>query len=322
MWPEFGSNVVVHWEYGDKADVEGKLAAAAHRVSVDLVNNRLAVSPMEPRVAAAVWDAKRGIPHRLHAEPGRAAPAGRAGGEPAEAARRQGARHLQGHGRRLRHPLEDVSRDRDGRPRCDEAEPAGEMARRPLGDVRLRLSRPRPGQPRGNGPRQGRQDHRPEGRDARQRRRVPVGERRAPAHGRRRPHHPLRVPRAGLLLLREAGLHQHDLHRHLSRRRAARGELHHGAPDGRRGREDGPAARRSAPAQFHPAGPDALQDAPGLHHRFRRFRRHDGHGAGCGRLEGLRGAPQGGRRARPASAGSASPSSSRARARVRWKACG
>jgi aerobic carbon-monoxide dehydrogenase large subunit len=34
-----------------------KLAAAAHRVSVDLVNNRLAVSPMEPRVAAAVWDA-------------------------------------------------------------------------------------------------------------------------------------------------------------------------------------------------------------------------------------------------------------------------
>ncbi|MBX9761087.1 MAG: xanthine dehydrogenase family protein molybdopterin-binding subunit [Beijerinckiaceae bacterium] len=58
VWPEFGSNVVVHWEYGDKGDVEGKLAAAAHRVSVDLVNNRLAVSPMEPRVAAAVWDAK------------------------------------------------------------------------------------------------------------------------------------------------------------------------------------------------------------------------------------------------------------------------
>ena len=58
VWPEFGTNVVVHWEYGDKANVEAKLAAAAHRVSVDLVNNRLAVSPMEPRVAAAVYDAK------------------------------------------------------------------------------------------------------------------------------------------------------------------------------------------------------------------------------------------------------------------------
>ena len=29
MWPEFGSNVVVHWEYGDQADVESKLASAA-----------------------------------------------------------------------------------------------------------------------------------------------------------------------------------------------------------------------------------------------------------------------------------------------------
>lgn len=57
VWPEFGTNVVVHWEYGDKTDVESKLASAAHRVSVDLVNNRLAVSPMEPRVAAAVYDA-------------------------------------------------------------------------------------------------------------------------------------------------------------------------------------------------------------------------------------------------------------------------
>ena len=56
VWPEFGSNLIVHWEYGDLADVEAKLAAAHKRVSVDLVNNRLAVSPMEPRVAAAEFD--------------------------------------------------------------------------------------------------------------------------------------------------------------------------------------------------------------------------------------------------------------------------
>jgi carbon-monoxide dehydrogenase large subunit len=57
VWPEFDSNMVVHWEYGDAAQVDAKLAGAAKRVSIDLVNNRLAVSPMEPRVAAAVWNA-------------------------------------------------------------------------------------------------------------------------------------------------------------------------------------------------------------------------------------------------------------------------
>ncbi len=57
VWPQFDSNLVVHWEYGEKADVEAKLAAAAHRVSIDLVNNRLAVSPMEPRVVSATYDA-------------------------------------------------------------------------------------------------------------------------------------------------------------------------------------------------------------------------------------------------------------------------
>ena len=40
VWPEFGTNVVVHWEYGDQSVVESKLATAAHRVSVDIVNNR------------------------------------------------------------------------------------------------------------------------------------------------------------------------------------------------------------------------------------------------------------------------------------------
>ncbi|MFZ9502563.1 MAG: xanthine dehydrogenase family protein molybdopterin-binding subunit [Beijerinckiaceae bacterium] len=60
VWPEFGSNVVVHWEYGDQADVEAKLAKAAKRVSVDLVNNRLVASPMEPRVVAALWDKAEG----------------------------------------------------------------------------------------------------------------------------------------------------------------------------------------------------------------------------------------------------------------------
>lgn len=57
VWPEFDSNLVAHWEYGDPADVEAKLAASAHRVKVHLVNNRLVPSPMEPRVVAAEYDA-------------------------------------------------------------------------------------------------------------------------------------------------------------------------------------------------------------------------------------------------------------------------
>ena len=60
VWPQFDSNMVVHWEYGDQSDVEGKLAKAHKRVAVDLINNRLVVSPMEPRSAAAQWDAASG----------------------------------------------------------------------------------------------------------------------------------------------------------------------------------------------------------------------------------------------------------------------
>ena len=60
VWPEFGTNAVVHWEYGDEAKVEALLAAAHKRVSVDLVNNRLAPSPMEPRSASAEYDASTG----------------------------------------------------------------------------------------------------------------------------------------------------------------------------------------------------------------------------------------------------------------------
>lgn len=56
VWPEFDSNLVVHWEYGERDKIEQKLASAAKRVSVDLINNRLAVVPMEPRVVTVAYD--------------------------------------------------------------------------------------------------------------------------------------------------------------------------------------------------------------------------------------------------------------------------
>ncbi len=60
VWPETASNAVVHWEYGDESAVDALLAGAHRRVSVDLVNNRLAPSPMEPRGVTAEYDAQSG----------------------------------------------------------------------------------------------------------------------------------------------------------------------------------------------------------------------------------------------------------------------
>lgn len=56
VWPELDSNLVVHWEHGDRGAIDAKLAAAHAVVSVDLVNNRIAASPMEPRVVIAHHD--------------------------------------------------------------------------------------------------------------------------------------------------------------------------------------------------------------------------------------------------------------------------
>ncbi len=60
VWPQFDSNLVVHWEYGDKAAVTSAIASAHTKVRIDLVNQRLAVSPMEPRVVAATYDKATG----------------------------------------------------------------------------------------------------------------------------------------------------------------------------------------------------------------------------------------------------------------------
>lgn len=58
LWDEAPGNVVAVARYGDAAATEAAFARAAHRVGLDLVNQRLAPSPMEPRVTAARWDAE------------------------------------------------------------------------------------------------------------------------------------------------------------------------------------------------------------------------------------------------------------------------
>ncbi len=60
VWPQANSNEVVHWEYGERARVDALLAGAHQRVTIDLINHRIAPSPMEPRVVLADYDVGSG----------------------------------------------------------------------------------------------------------------------------------------------------------------------------------------------------------------------------------------------------------------------
>jgi carbon-monoxide dehydrogenase large subunit len=49
-------NTVFNWHLGNKAETEAAFKAARHVVKLDIVNNRLAPNPMEPRAAVGVYD--------------------------------------------------------------------------------------------------------------------------------------------------------------------------------------------------------------------------------------------------------------------------
>ncbi len=56
LWPAAGNNIVAETRYGDQAAVDAAFKSAAHVVSLDLVNQRLAPVSMEPRVVLADYD--------------------------------------------------------------------------------------------------------------------------------------------------------------------------------------------------------------------------------------------------------------------------
>ncbi|HZU90295.1 MAG TPA: xanthine dehydrogenase family protein molybdopterin-binding subunit, partial [Stellaceae bacterium] len=56
VWDEAPQNLCFDWEIGDRAAVEQAAAAARHRVSLELVNNRVVVTSMEPRGAIGEYD--------------------------------------------------------------------------------------------------------------------------------------------------------------------------------------------------------------------------------------------------------------------------
>src|SRR5215211_9151567 len=58
LYDHIPNNVALDYHYGDTAKVDAAFAGAAHVTKLDIVNNRIAVVPMEPRVALAHYDKK------------------------------------------------------------------------------------------------------------------------------------------------------------------------------------------------------------------------------------------------------------------------
>lgn len=64
VWPEAPSNCLFTWEAGDAAAAEAAVAAAAHRVTLRIVQNRVAPTSMEVRAAVGQWE--EGPGYTLH----------------------------------------------------------------------------------------------------------------------------------------------------------------------------------------------------------------------------------------------------------------
>lgn len=59
IWPEVGSNVCLDWETGDAAATQAAFEKAAHVVELELGNNRVVPSPLEPRGCIGIYDEGR-----------------------------------------------------------------------------------------------------------------------------------------------------------------------------------------------------------------------------------------------------------------------
>ena len=57
IWDEAPGNLCFRFQRGDRNAVEAAFAAAAHAIEIELVNNRVVPSAIEPRAAIGSWDA-------------------------------------------------------------------------------------------------------------------------------------------------------------------------------------------------------------------------------------------------------------------------
>ncbi|WP_137129439.1 xanthine dehydrogenase family protein molybdopterin-binding subunit [Rhizobium sp. FY34] len=54
--PEAPGNLIFDWQIGDPAATDAAIAAAAHVIEIDILNNRLSPNPMEPRATLGIYD--------------------------------------------------------------------------------------------------------------------------------------------------------------------------------------------------------------------------------------------------------------------------
>ncbi len=66
VWDEAPDNICADVEYGDEAACDAAFAEAARIIRIEVVNNRVILSPMEPRGAIGEYDGAAGI-HTIHA---------------------------------------------------------------------------------------------------------------------------------------------------------------------------------------------------------------------------------------------------------------
>ena len=288
VWDECPDNISNLFEAGNKAATDAAFASAAHIVKRRYVISRVYAHFMEPRGAIGVWDpgedrftlyADVQYPHRV-----RQALATRIFKIPESKIRVIAGDVGGGFGTKgwqyPEHRLVLLAAKKLRRPvkwTCERSEAiqADEHARDNVSDAELALDKD--GKFLGlrvKTLRQCRRLHLVRAQPARDLRQC--------RHLDRHLRHPGRLCRG----LRGDG--QHQRHRALSRRRPARGDLCHRAPDRRRGARTGLRPGRVAPQEPDPAVEAAVQDRARPQLRLRRLPRQPAEGAGAGRLGRLR----------------------------------
>ncbi len=143
IWDDAPGNLVFDWGEGNEAACNAAFAGAAKTVAVELVQNRVVASPMEPRGAIGLYDAGSRSLHALHLDTGAKhdprSHCGRASEDPAAEA----SRRLAGCRRRLRHEGNGRCRAGACADRGEAVWPARQVDRRTPRSVPRRWARPR-----------------------------------------------------------------------------------------------------------------------------------------------------------------------------------
>ena len=141
LYDHIPNNVALDYHYGDAAKIEAAFAAAAHVTKLDIVNTRIAVVSMEPRVALAAYDKSERALHPAGSDPGRVGQQGDAGEDP-QRAERQGPHPHRQCRRLVRHEERQLPRIYLHPARGENTRPPGEMDRRALHQLSLRQPGP------------------------------------------------------------------------------------------------------------------------------------------------------------------------------------